>query len=175
MSLKAQAVSPPNARSRRAHRLISVLALPVLTLTVVVGMQGASGPHGATDPGVRSGASGAGTPIAGLTTNQLSFFSSGLTDFLEIDSVSGTIGNTGTGLGPRFNAGELCPMPRPTSHRRNQPVCESTGSSSQRSRCHQSVAFFHSAQRAGARGSLSIHAGLADMWMAESTHFHYQR
>jgi CxxC motif-containing protein (DUF1111 family) len=56
---------------------------------------------------VRSGPPGAGTPIAGLSTNQLAFFSAGLTNFEVIDSVSGTISNTGNGLGPRFN-GEGC-------------------------------------------------------------------
>jgi CxxC motif-containing protein (DUF1111 family) len=58
----------------------------------------------ASDPGVRNGPSGAGTPIAGLTANQLAFFSAGMAEFEEIDSVSGTIANTGKGLGPRFNA-----------------------------------------------------------------------
>jgi CxxC motif-containing protein (DUF1111 family) len=53
---------------------------------------------------VRGGSPGAGTPIGGLTGNQLAFFSASLTTFEEIDSVTGTIANTGSGLGPRFNA-----------------------------------------------------------------------
>ena len=56
---------------------------------------------------MRGGAPGAGTPIAGLTSNQLAFFSAGLTNFEVIDSVTGSIGGTGNGLGPRFNA-ESC-------------------------------------------------------------------
>lgn len=98
MSLKTQAVPPASAPSfPRFQRSLTALALPVLIFAVVAGLQGASSPHGATDPGVRGGAPGAGTPIAGLTTNELSFFTSGVTTFNEVDSVSG-------GLGPRFNA-----------------------------------------------------------------------
>ena len=58
----------------------------------------------AKDPGVRSGAPGAGNPIAGLTGDQLAAFTAGQTTFQEVDSVSGTIaGETGAGLGPSFN------------------------------------------------------------------------
>ena len=76
----------------------------MIIFIMVAGVRGSSGAH---DPGVRGGAPGAGTPIAGLTANQLAFFSAGLTNFGVIDSVSGTISNTGIGLGPRFNA-ESC-------------------------------------------------------------------
>jgi CxxC motif-containing protein (DUF1111 family) len=82
-----------------------VLALVPALMLMFVG--GADANNGAHDPGVRSGPPGAGTPIAGLSTNQLAFFSAGLTNFEVIDSVSGTISNTGNGLGPRFN-GEGC-------------------------------------------------------------------
>ncbi len=58
----------------------------------------------ASDPGVRGGAPGAGSPIAGLTSNQLAFFSAGQAEFNEIDSVTGSVAGTGKGLGPRFNA-----------------------------------------------------------------------
>ncbi len=76
MSRKAQAVPPASAPfARRIHRSITALALPVLIFTMVAGIQGASGSHGATDPGVRGGAPGPAAPIAGLTTNQLNFFS----------------------------------------------------------------------------------------------------
>jgi len=78
--------------------------VPALVLMLVGGVQGSSGAH---DPGVRGGAPGAGTPIAGLTTDQLAFFNAGVTNFEEIDSVTGSIGNTGNGLGPRYN-GEGC-------------------------------------------------------------------
>lgn len=56
---------------------------------------------------MRGGAAGAGTPVAGLSSNQLAFFNAGLTNFELIDSVTGSIGGTGSGLGPRFNA-ESC-------------------------------------------------------------------
>jgi CxxC motif-containing protein (DUF1111 family) len=59
------------------------------------------------DPGVRAGSPGAGGQIGGLTSNQQAFFSAGLMTFSEIDSVKGTVSNTGAGLGPRFNA-ESC-------------------------------------------------------------------
>jgi CxxC motif-containing protein (DUF1111 family) len=64
----------------------------------------------AVDPGPRGGPAGAGGPIAGLTALQLSFFNSAQVRFQEIDSVSGTVsGQTGVGLGPRFN-GDSCAM-----------------------------------------------------------------
>jgi len=59
------------------------------------------------DPGVRGGPAGAGSPIAGLTAAQQSFFSAGLINFMQLDSVTGSVTNTGNGLGPRFNA-ESC-------------------------------------------------------------------
>ena len=55
------------------------------------------------DPGVRSGAAGAGAPIAGLSPKEGKFFDSGLDEFNEVASVSGTLPDTEKGLGPRFN------------------------------------------------------------------------
>ncbi len=114
MSLKAN--SAPTTHVRASLRRYYSTALLVLGLIVmfVAGLHGApadsQGPlnnNRASDPGVRGGAPGAGTPIAGLTSNQLAFFSAGLSNFGLVDSVSGTIGGTGSGLGPRFNA-ESC-------------------------------------------------------------------
>jgi len=110
MFLKAQAVLL-KALHRR-NRLLAGLVLPALIFMTVAGMQGAPGTdrdglqnnNQASDPGVRGGPPGAGSPIAGLTTNQQAFFNAGLEDFNEIDSVTGTISGTGKGLGPRFNA-----------------------------------------------------------------------
>ncbi len=119
MFRKAKTVPQVSARSQhRSNRVLTALALPVVTFTLVAGMQGASGAH---DPGVRSGAPGAGSPIAGLTTSQLNFFTAGLSTFNEIDSVTGTIGNTGR-PGTEIQRGRLCAMPRPASHRGNQPI-----------------------------------------------------
>ena len=50
----------------------------------------------ATDPGVRPGAAASGTPIAGLTTQQLEYFTAGQVDFNEAEEVD-------EGLGPRMN------------------------------------------------------------------------
>jgi CxxC motif-containing protein (DUF1111 family) len=52
------------------------------------------------DPGVRSGAPGAGGALRGLTTDETAFFRDGLTRFAEIEVVTG---GTNNGLGPRFN------------------------------------------------------------------------
>jgi len=52
------------------------------------------------DPGPRSGAAGAGSPIAGLSADQLRFFNDGATRFNSPDTVS-------SGLGPTFN-GDFC-------------------------------------------------------------------
>jgi CxxC motif-containing protein (DUF1111 family) len=57
------------------------------------------------DPGVRGGSPGAGGPLPGLDSAELAFFTAAANRFQEIDSVSGTIsGQTGSGLGPRFNS-----------------------------------------------------------------------
>ena len=90
-------------QSHSINRCIIGLTVTVAVFTMAAGMQGAPG-NGAKDPGVRGGPPGAGTPITGLTTNQLAFFSAGVTSFEEIDSVTGTVSGTGGGLGPRFNA-----------------------------------------------------------------------
>lgn len=60
--------------------------------------------HAATDPGVRSGASDAGAPLAGLTAAELNAFNIAKETFSAIDSVTGTIpGENDGGLGPTFN------------------------------------------------------------------------
>ena len=56
-----------------------------------------------TDPGVRSGASGAGGPLPGLTADESAFFKDGFARFAEIEVVRGGANN---GLGPRFNSNQ---------------------------------------------------------------------
>jgi len=56
-----------------------------------------------TDPGPRGGAANAGGPFAGLSSNEIAFFTAAQGVFREVDSVSGTIPGTGSGLGPTFN------------------------------------------------------------------------
>lgn len=51
---------------------------------------------GPRDPGVRPGPASAGTPVPGLTADELAAFNEGLTAFQEVDGVA-------EGLGPRFN------------------------------------------------------------------------
>jgi CxxC motif-containing protein (DUF1111 family) len=55
------------------------------------------------DPGVRSGAPGAGAPLKGLTADETAFFRDGLIRFAEVESVTG---GTNNGLGPRFNSNQ---------------------------------------------------------------------
>jgi len=66
---------------------------------------GSSSPPKAQDPGVRAGSVNAGQSLSMLSPAQLDFFQDGLTRFIEVDSVSGTIsGESGKGLGPGFNS-----------------------------------------------------------------------
>ena len=55
------------------------------------------------DPGVRGGAAGAGSPLKGLTADEIAFFQNGLARFAEIEVVTG---GTNNGLGPRFNSNQ---------------------------------------------------------------------
>ena len=56
-----------------------------------------------TDPGVRGGPPGAGSPLNGLTADELAFFQDGQARFAEIEVVQGGSNN---GLGPRFNSNQ---------------------------------------------------------------------
>src|SRR5215208_5052071 len=62
-------------------------------------------PLAASDPGVRGGTPDSGSPLRGLTVEQLQFFDVALDEFTEIQSVQGEafFPNTEAGLGPRFN------------------------------------------------------------------------
>jgi CxxC motif-containing protein (DUF1111 family) len=55
------------------------------------------------DPGVRSGAAGAGSALDGLSADETAFFKDGQTRFLDVETVTGG-GNHG--LGPRFNSNQ---------------------------------------------------------------------
>ena len=59
----------------------------------------AAAPKIARDPGVREGMA-AGSAIAGLTPAQQSFFSTGLMQFRELVSVTGSVRNPGKALAP---------------------------------------------------------------------------
>jgi CxxC motif-containing protein (DUF1111 family) len=91
-------IAPP-AYSRRRSLMVTMVA--------VLAMSGAA-QAAATDPGPRGGAAGAGGPLAGLGAAELKFFNAALAQFTTIDSVTGGIdGESGSGLGPRFN-GNVC-------------------------------------------------------------------
>ncbi|HEY6291102.1 MAG TPA: di-heme oxidoredictase family protein [Terriglobia bacterium] len=87
--------------------LLLLSTLVVLPFTFVVSLQARHHGPSATDPGPRGGAAGAGGMISGLTADQQAFFTAGQTTFLEVESVTGSVANTGAGLGPLFNA-ESC-------------------------------------------------------------------
>ncbi len=59
--------------------------------------------NGPVDPGVRSGAAGAGAPLPGLTADETAFFRDGFVKFADIEVVTG---GTNNGLGPRFNSNQ---------------------------------------------------------------------
>lgn len=86
---------------------INLLAVAGLALTVILNTGTIAAQH---DPGPRAGAAGAGGALPGLSPDLQSFFSDAMSDFMEVDSVSGTIsGEEGSGLGPTFN-GNGCAM-----------------------------------------------------------------
>lgn len=60
---------------------------------------GAAGP-GAKDPGVRTAAAGAGTPLSTLSADELAYFQDGQARFIQTDAVGGA----NPGLGPTFNS-----------------------------------------------------------------------
>lgn len=63
-----------------------------------------SGAGAAVDPGPRGGTPGAGGPISGLSSADLTVFNNALAVFAEVESVSGKVpGEAGSGLGPTFN------------------------------------------------------------------------
>jgi CxxC motif-containing protein (DUF1111 family) len=56
------------------------------------------------DPGPRGGPPGAGGVLTGVSAELQTFFNAAIADFMEVDSVSGSVpGEVGSGLGPTFN------------------------------------------------------------------------
>ena len=70
---------------------------------VVCLMFAAASTNAQVDPGVRTGSPAAGGKIAGLTVKESKFFDTGLDEFEEVASVTGSVSGTEEGLGPRFN------------------------------------------------------------------------
>jgi CxxC motif-containing protein (DUF1111 family) len=75
------------------YQLTAATSALLLVLGTVAAMQDA---RAANDPGVRGGTPGAGDPVANLTQDQGTLFSSGHDAFAEVEQL-------GDGLGPRFN------------------------------------------------------------------------
>ena len=87
-------------RPRRSSILLGLLIIPVM-LAIAVSASRASSPP--ADPGRRGGSPGAGGPLAGLSPQESQLFTAGQSTIQEVDSVSGAVTGTGSGLGPRFN------------------------------------------------------------------------
>ncbi len=94
------------------HRHITrsgyIMMLSVAMLTVIAGSFyeeafSQIARFAARDPGVRTGSSGAGGMLSGLTELEQRIFGTGREQFEEVQSVQGTIPDTELGLGPRFN------------------------------------------------------------------------
>ncbi len=82
-----------------------MLAVVGLALTFVVSAGTLEAQH---DPGPRGGDPGVGGYFPGLSPDEQSFFNAAVQDFMEVDSVSGSVsGEAGVGLGPTFN-GNSC-------------------------------------------------------------------
>jgi CxxC motif-containing protein (DUF1111 family) len=89
--------------STRGGRILVLVAAVLLFVYPALAQNQTASSLLATDPGVRGGAAGAGNPFSTLSQAELAFFNAGLDEFIQVDSVKGTIAGTGAGLGPRFN------------------------------------------------------------------------
>ena len=78
--------------------ILRSLSLMILSLAFVFVLQGQ---NTAKDPGPRTGTSGAGNFIGGLTSSQQAYFTDGQTRFQEVETVQNGKNN---GLGPTFNS-----------------------------------------------------------------------
>src|SRR5262245_22077035 len=87
----------------RHHSRHSLVVCSLVLLTALVPVSLPTADVVATDPGPRGGPPGAGGPLPGLSPAALQLFLAGQDTIQEIDSVRGTIPNTGLGLGPLFN------------------------------------------------------------------------
>ncbi|MGH9501804.1 MAG: di-heme oxidoredictase family protein [Terriglobales bacterium] len=80
---------------------IHLVAVAGLALTVIFHAGTIAAQH---DPGPRAGDAGAGGSLPGLSQALQTFFNDARVDFMEVDSVTGSIpGEEGSGLGPTFN------------------------------------------------------------------------
>src|SRR5262245_7759596 len=86
--------------SRRSLLLVTLFVLPA---ALGVFVKASHAVATVADPGPRGGPAGAGGPLPGLSRQEMQLFTLGQETIQEVDSVSGTVPDTGLGLGPRFN------------------------------------------------------------------------
>jgi CxxC motif-containing protein (DUF1111 family) len=105
--MKSNHEIPPNqpaqdtgAENKKSRRSLVLRSLSLITVLLTAGFA-LQGQNGAQDPGPRTGGAQAGTPIPGLTSDQLAYFNDGLNRFQEVEVVQGGAHN---GLGPTFNS-----------------------------------------------------------------------
>lgn len=80
-------------------------SLALLSFGVPAPVRAQNGTTTAHDPGVRTQSVGAGAALSSLNSEQIQFFQDGMTRFMQVDSVTGTMaGEPGKGLGPGFNS-----------------------------------------------------------------------
>ena len=89
--------------SRQARRSFTVIVFLIALGVALPLVSALRADFVATDPGVRVRPPSAGGPLPGVGGLNLRFFLAGQKAFQEVDSVQGTIPDTGLGLGPRFN------------------------------------------------------------------------
>jgi CxxC motif-containing protein (DUF1111 family) len=83
----------------------NLLAIAGIALTVILNPGAVTAQK---DPGPRPVTAGPTMPLSGISSDMQTFFNDAMADFMEVDSVSGSIsGESGTGLGPTFN-GNSC-------------------------------------------------------------------
>ncbi len=89
--------------TRSGCRVVSVAMLTVIAGSFSEEVFSQIARFAARDPGVRTGSSGAGGMLPGLSPLDKEVFGVGLEAFQEVASVQGTFPDTEAGLGPRFN------------------------------------------------------------------------
>lgn len=100
-----QSTSRSASRGAGRSTIRSTVQFSSVALIIVSSAGLLLGQFEAKDPGVRTGTPNTGQPVAGLTSDQLAYFTDGQTRFLEVESVTGTI-TPNAGLGPAFNSNQ---------------------------------------------------------------------
>src|SRR5215469_12748784 len=90
--------------SHRSRRRIVIWTLSLLAVVVAGRANAPIAGVLATDPGPRGGSPAAGGPLSGLMQKDLDLFHAGQESIQEIDSVTGSVPDTGSGLGSTWTA-----------------------------------------------------------------------